>query len=403
WTVPEGSIITSGATGPENNQITVSFGSTNGDITVTETNAASCIGATKILTISLAGCGLNADFTGVPLEVCEGSAVTFTNTSTGTTGSTTYSWDFGAGAVPATANTIGPHEVTYSTSGLKTITLIITDGASDSETKTDYITVTPSVAISPFSPAVSTRCQGPGTEVYSTTATNSTGITYSLDAASLAGGNTINASTGEVTYSATWSGTTTITASAAGCNGPAVTTHVVTVNDLPAVTASNNGPVCIGTSLTLTGGPNGMATYAWTGPNGFSSSDQNPLVSASATLSMAGEYTLTVTDGNGCVNSAVTEVTINTLPTATASNNGPVCGASPLSLTGGPNGMSTYAWTGPNGFTSSDQSPLVSASATLSMAGEYTLTVTDGNGCQNSAVTQVTVNALPVTSEITGN
>ena len=36
----------------------------------------------------------------------------------------------------------------------------------------------------------------------------------------LAGGNTINSSTGDVTYVAGWSGTSTITASAAGCNGP---------------------------------------------------------------------------------------------------------------------------------------------------------------------------------------
>ncbi len=92
WTVPAGATITAGATGPGNNQITVTFGSTNGDVTVTETNAASCVGSTRTLTISLAGCGLNADFTGTPLTICQGSMVTFTNTSTGTTGSTTYSW-----------------------------------------------------------------------------------------------------------------------------------------------------------------------------------------------------------------------------------------------------------------------------------------------------------------------
>ena len=48
--------------------------------------------------------------------------------------------------------------------------------------------------------ATSTRCQGAGTVTYTATATNNTGITYSLDAASIAGGNTINASTGAVTY-----------------------------------------------------------------------------------------------------------------------------------------------------------------------------------------------------------
>ncbi|MCP3907092.1 MAG: hypothetical protein GY712_03655, partial [Oceanicoccus sp.] len=59
--------------------------------------------------------------------------------------------------------------------------------------------------------ATSTRCQGAGSVTYDATSTNSTGMTYSLDAASITGGNTINSTTGEVTYDASWSGTTTIT------------------------------------------------------------------------------------------------------------------------------------------------------------------------------------------------
>ncbi|MDP2336943.1 MAG: hypothetical protein Q8N05_10950, partial [Bacteroidota bacterium] len=92
------------------------------------------------------------------------------------------------------------------------------------------VTVTPTVIINAFSPATSIRCQGSGTVTTTTTASNSTGITYSLDAASLAGGNTIVAATGAVTYSAGWSGTTTITASATGSDGPATAIHTVTVN-----------------------------------------------------------------------------------------------------------------------------------------------------------------------------
>ena len=78
--------------------------------------------------------------------------------------------------------------------------------------------------------ATSSRCQEAGTVTYTATATNNTGITYSLDGASLTGGNMIDGATGAVTYAVGWSGTTTITASAAGCNGPATTIHTVTVN-----------------------------------------------------------------------------------------------------------------------------------------------------------------------------
>ena len=76
----------------------------------------------------------------------------------------------------------------------------------------------------------STRCMSAGTETYTATATNTTGITYSLDAASASGGNSIAAETGEVTYVEGWSGTSIITASAAGFSGPATATHTVVIS-----------------------------------------------------------------------------------------------------------------------------------------------------------------------------
>ena len=90
--------------------------------------------------------------------------------------------------------------------------------------------------------ATSSRCQGAGTVTYLATATNTSGITYSLNAAAIAAGNSINPSTGDVTYTAAWTGATIITASAAGCNGPLTATHTVTIT--PSVTAPNfvSGP-----------------------------------------------------------------------------------------------------------------------------------------------------------------
>ena len=101
-------------------------------------------------------------------------------------------------------------------------------------------------------------------------------------------------------YTVTTSGT---------CIGIGTATGKITVYALPVATASNNGPVCTGTTLSLTGGPAGM-TYSWSGPNGFSSTQQSPIVSTSATAAMAGLYTLTVTNSNGCVNTANTSVVI---------------------------------------------------------------------------------------------
>ncbi|WP_425554796.1 beta strand repeat-containing protein, partial [Flavobacterium ginsengisoli] len=125
------------------------------------------------------------------------------------------------------------------------------------------VTLSPNVTIASFSPSTSSRCQGVETITRTTTATNSTGnITYSLDSASSTGGNTINSATGAVTYVAGWSGTTTITASAVGCNGPVTTTHTVTTNALPTATISGNLTACLTTTLTANSNAS-SPTYVW--------------------------------------------------------------------------------------------------------------------------------------------
>lgn len=138
WSVPTGANIVSDDNA---NSITVNFGQSNGNITVTETSAAGCVGPQRTLAITLQGCGLDADFSANPLNVCTGSQVTFTNATAGATPAAAYSWNFGSGATPASATGAGPHNVVYSTVGSKTVTLTVTEGVTSTETKTDYITV----------------------------------------------------------------------------------------------------------------------------------------------------------------------------------------------------------------------------------------------------------------------
>ncbi len=81
-----------------------------------------------------------ANFTANKSAVCVTSVVTFTNASSGNI--TSYSWNFGSGANPSTATTAGPHNVTYSSSGTKTISLTVTGpGGSNTITKTNFVTV----------------------------------------------------------------------------------------------------------------------------------------------------------------------------------------------------------------------------------------------------------------------
>jgi len=132
-----------------------------------------------------------------------------------------------AGVTAAFASNTITISGTPTASGVFGYTIPLTGGCG-TVSATGTITVTPTVIINAYTPTTSTRCRGAGSVAYTTTATNSTGITYTLDAISLAGGNTIDANMGIVTYVFGWSGTSIITASAAGCNGPSTSTHTAT-------------------------------------------------------------------------------------------------------------------------------------------------------------------------------
>jgi PKD repeat protein len=161
---------------------------------------------------------------------------------------------------------------------------------------------------------------------------------------------------------------------------------LVTVNPLPTVIVGSNSPVCIGDTIKLNS--SGGITYTWTGPNSYSSGTQNPEI-LNAQLNMSGYYVVTVIDVNACVNSDSTQITVNALPTVTASvtPNDTICEADTITLTG--SGAQSYIWN--NGVV--DGVPFAISNTTT-----YTVIGTDGNGCENSNQITITVNPLPSVS-----
>lgn len=77
------------------------------------------------------------DFSADLLSATPGQTITFTDQSTGNI--TSWAWDFGDGANPATAATQGPHAVIYGTPGFKTVSLTV--NGDFTETKTGYIII----------------------------------------------------------------------------------------------------------------------------------------------------------------------------------------------------------------------------------------------------------------------
>jgi hypothetical protein len=117
------------------------------------------------------------------------------------------------------------------------------------------------------------------------------------------------------------------------------------------------------------------ATYSWAGPNGFTSTEQNP------TVKVAGEYTLTVTDPEtGCTKEAKAVATAgeaefnahitNTLPSFRCDRE-PLTLYSYITLNGNElkEGIA-YNWTGPDEYKSDEQY------ASVTVVGTYTLVAT---------------------------
>ncbi|MFN8714192.1 MAG: T9SS type A sorting domain-containing protein [Bacteroidota bacterium] len=146
----------------------------------------------------------------------------------------------------------------------------------------------------------------------------------------------------------------------------------------PQITASNNGPICEFASATLTAtGSNG--TFEWT-PGNLSGS------SVTVTPSSTTTYSCVITDSSGCTNLSTTTVTVNTLPSVTATAN-TICAGDTATLTA--SGASTYQWF-PVNLSGSSISVSLTASTTFTVSG------TDLNGCSSNAIVTVNVNPLPV-------
>jgi gliding motility-associated-like protein len=167
--------------------------------------------------------------------------------------------------------------------------------------------------------------------------------------------------------------------------------ETLTEPSIPAASASNSGPYCEGTAVSLNGTTTSTGTlaYNWTGPNGFTSTLQNP-----TDLPSTGTHTYQlIVSVNGCQSAPVsTTVTVNPIPVASVSNTGPYCVGDPIHLSSTviPGGTIAYFWSGPNSYVSSVQNP-----TDATQAGTYQL-ITSLNGCQSSqASTTVVINAIP--------
>ena len=160
-------------------------------------------------------------------------------------------------------------------------------------------------------------------------------------------------------------------------------------HDAISLVAQSATTFCIGDSVILKAS-NGQS-YLWS-----TTSTADSIIVYSS-----GVYSVQITSSSGCDSTMSIAVTVNSQPTAVASNGGPYCIGGDIALNG--SGGSSYSWTGPNGFTSSTEDPM-NLNSVAADFGVYTLVVTNGNGCKDTTTTTVsnTGNTAP-TLTYTGN
>ena len=309
----------------------------------------STITANNFTTLPLCSSLIVASISQTNVSCNGGSNGSATAGASGTTAPYSYSWS-PSGGNAATATGL--------TSGTYTVTVIDANGCTDTR---DFI-ITQPTAVTGSTLVTNVACNGGSNGAINLTPSGGTAPYYF----NWGGGIT----TEDRTSLAAGSYSVQIT-DANGCTA----TQNITVTEPTALVVSAS----LQTNVSCNGGSTGSATVAVTGGTAGYTYSWSPSggTAATATGLAAGAYTVTVTDANGCT--ATQSFTI-TQPTALVANaasqtnvscNGGTNGTATVAVTGGTLGY-TYSWL-PSGGTA--------ATATGLSAGNYTVTITDANGC----------------------
>ena len=310
-------------------------------------------------------------------SICPGKTATLTASSN--LGSPSYTWN--PGGLNTQAVTVSPSTTTIYTvtiAGTNTVTSTFATQVSTSTVTVFSVPVIalssnsyvcPNSAINLAASAGFTNYVWAGPAAYSQTSTIAT-TTIPNALLNMAG-----------TYSVI--GTTT-----QGCTVQA--TNTVGVVSTAPVIVTPTFSVCQGGNINLLANAAGASSYNWVGPLSYISAVQNPTLT-NVLPSQTGAYTVTasfIVNTTTCTTKNT--VTVSIIPATTVALNPmpTVCNNGAITLTA-PNGGNTYAWTGPLGFTSAVQNPIVS-NASLGNIGVYSLSVTT-NGCVNTGTVNVTV------------
>ncbi len=329
-----------------------------GNYTVTVTDANGCTKTASVSITQPTALGATATSTNATCGQCNGTA---SITPSGGTLPYTYAWSNGSSTV----------NVSNLCAGTYTVTLTDVNGC----TATATVSIT-----SPPGPTVNLQnqtnvlCNGGNTGSATVTASGSSPFTYNWTPF------------GGTNATATGLSAGTYTVTVTDVNG-CTSTQTVTITQPSPVTASINPP----TNITCNGLCNGSATAAGgggTSPYTYSWNTTPVQTGTNATGLCAGNYTVTITDANGCTKTASVSVTQPPVLTAASSgvnlacNN--ICNGTANASPSGGTPPYTYSWS--NGQSTQNITGLC--------AGTFSVTITDSKGCTTTQ--SVTLTQPPV-------
>jgi streptogramin lyase len=357
-----------------------------GSYTVTGTTAEACVSnpsTPAVVTVDA------PTVTASGGDVCfTGATVTLTATPADGSGNyTSYQW-FREGSSISGANS-----ATYDAIQVGSYTVIVTDDnlCTSAQSAPTVLRPLPTVTVSP--PSSATFCGGSSILLTANPAGGSGsfpsgGYQWSLGGVAIGGANAN-------TYAASAAGSYTVTVTdSTGCMSVESPATVLTELPQPAVTISGDNTICWGETSVLTAdvvGGTGPFSYQWS-LAGSPVGGNTPTLNATAT----GSYTVVVTDSNTCASnpSPAFPLTVSH-PTVTISGDNAICWGETSVLTAdvvGGTGPFTYQWS-LAGSPVGGNTPTLNATA----AGNYTVLVTDANGCasDSSPAFPLAVNPVP--------